>query len=282
MEPAAKRRTNRASPNATRISTTARGTTPNLLTPFANWYREALPNGYYLYQEALASAPTTHVRVRNGKTKKESQDLQPGLVQLPRDLLPARGKKAATEAIQAYGLGASAPRSSLAPSRSTRGSPRSSRRSRDKEACIIFPTGYSANVGLDLHPHAGDTIFLDQTPTPPSSTGRSWPVQDLVSSAQQPNGPRAEDGSDHGQEAGRGRGCYSMDGDICTLPKILEVSRRHGGGRSSTRRTPRSSSGPTAAGWRSTTGSTRRSTFTWARSRRARGRGWLRRVVAGT
>ena len=27
----------------------------NLLTPFAHWYREALPNGYYLYQEALAS-----------------------------------------------------------------------------------------------------------------------------------------------------------------------------------------------------------------------------------
>ena len=46
----------------------------NLLTPFARWYREALPNGYYLYQEALASAPTTHVRVRNGKTK-EFQDL---------------------------------------------------------------------------------------------------------------------------------------------------------------------------------------------------------------
>ena len=46
----------------------------NLLTPFARWYRDALPNGYYLYQEALASAPTTRVRVRNGKTK-EFQDL---------------------------------------------------------------------------------------------------------------------------------------------------------------------------------------------------------------
>ena len=29
----------------------------NLLTPFARWYHEALPNGYYLYSEALASAP---------------------------------------------------------------------------------------------------------------------------------------------------------------------------------------------------------------------------------
>ena len=40
----------------------------NLLQPYADWYREAKPNGYYLYQEALGSAPTTHVRVKNGKT----------------------------------------------------------------------------------------------------------------------------------------------------------------------------------------------------------------------
>mgnify|MGYP001125110267 CR=1 FL=1 len=40
----------------------------NLLRPFAQWYSDARPNGYYLYQEALGSAPTTHVRVKNGKT----------------------------------------------------------------------------------------------------------------------------------------------------------------------------------------------------------------------
>ena len=46
----------------------------NLLRPYADWYREARPNGYYLYQEALSSAPTTRVRVKNGKTGME-QDL---------------------------------------------------------------------------------------------------------------------------------------------------------------------------------------------------------------
>ena len=40
----------------------------NLLGPFCEWYEEAKPNGYYLYSEPLSSAPTTHVRVRNGKT----------------------------------------------------------------------------------------------------------------------------------------------------------------------------------------------------------------------
>ncbi len=42
----------------------------NLLKPYADWFRAARPNGYYLYQEALSSAPTTRVRVKNGQTGK--------------------------------------------------------------------------------------------------------------------------------------------------------------------------------------------------------------------
>ena len=46
----------------------------NLLTPFARWYQEARPNGYYLYQEALgkrARPPTSACatgRPRSGRT----------------------------------------------------------------------------------------------------------------------------------------------------------------------------------------------------------------------
>ena len=40
----------------------------NLLGPFSEWYREALPNGYYLYSEPLQGAPETRVHVRNRKT----------------------------------------------------------------------------------------------------------------------------------------------------------------------------------------------------------------------
>ena len=46
----------------------------NLLTPFREWYDEALPNGYYLYSEPLTTAPTTRVRVKNRKTG-QVQDL---------------------------------------------------------------------------------------------------------------------------------------------------------------------------------------------------------------
>ena len=45
----------------------------NLVDPFREWYREALPAGYYLYSEPLSTAPTTHVRVRNNKTGKEQE-----------------------------------------------------------------------------------------------------------------------------------------------------------------------------------------------------------------
>jgi hypothetical protein len=40
----------------------------NLLGPFNDWYREAKPNGYYLYSEPLSSVPSTRVHVRSGKT----------------------------------------------------------------------------------------------------------------------------------------------------------------------------------------------------------------------
>ena len=40
----------------------------NLLVPFGEWYAEARPAGYYLYQEPVQSAPTTRVRVKNRKT----------------------------------------------------------------------------------------------------------------------------------------------------------------------------------------------------------------------
>src|SRR5947209_19945534 len=40
----------------------------NLLAPFMEWYTEAKPAGYYLYQEPLSTAPATKVKVKNNKT----------------------------------------------------------------------------------------------------------------------------------------------------------------------------------------------------------------------
>src|SRR5512132_1147335 len=120
----------------------------NLLRPYAEWYREARPNGYYLYQEALASAPTTRVRVKNGSTGQLQDLLNLASYNYLGISYRPEVKQAAIDAVQRYGLGAS-------------GSPilsgtfdvheefaRAMAEFKEKEAAILFPTGYSANVGF--------------------------------------------------------------------------------------------------------------------------------------
>ena len=202
----------------------------NLLRPFADWYRDARPSGYYLYAEALGSAPTTHVRVKNGKTGRW-QDLfnlasynYLGISYRP------EVKKAAAEALEKYGLGAS-------------GSPILSgtfdvheefaaelARFKDKEACIVFPTGYSANVGfISALMRSGDTILLDQYSHASIVDGAILAKSKTVFFRH--NNPldlERKIAGVKGKKLVVVEGVYSMDGDMCALPEILEVSKRHG------------------------------------------------------
>lgn len=202
----------------------------NLLRPFADWWSEARPNGYYLYQEALGSAPTTHIRVKNGKTGRW-QDLfnlasynYLGISYRP------EVKKAAAEALEKYGLGAS-------------GSPILSgnfdvheefvselARFKDKEACIVFPTGYSANVGfISSLMRSGDTILLDQYSHASIVDGAILAKSKTVFFRH--NNPldlERKIAGVKGKKLVVVEGVYSMDGDMCFLPEILEVTKRHG------------------------------------------------------
>lgn len=202
----------------------------NLLTPFANWYREALPNGYYLYSEPMQTAPTTRVRVRNRRT---------GVVQ---DLLNLASynylgisyrdevKQAAVEAVMKYGLGAS-------------GSPILSgtfdihnelteavAAFKDKAGAIVFPTGYSANVGfISALMRPGDHIILDQYSHASIVDGAILAKSNTVFFRH--NNPldlERKLGRCKGKKLVVVEGVYSMDGDICALPEIVEVCKRHG------------------------------------------------------
>jgi 7-keto-8-aminopelargonate synthetase-like enzyme len=135
----------------------------NLLGPFNEWYREALPNGYYLYSEPLSTVPGTQVRVRSRKTGQVVDLINMASYNYLGISYRDEVKEAAIEAIRRFGLGAS-------------GSPILSgtfeihkeleseiASFKDKEAAILFPTGYSANVGfISAIMRAGDTILLDQ------------------------------------------------------------------------------------------------------------------------
>src|SRR5262245_12489355 len=120
----------------------------NVLAPFMEWYTEAIPNGYYLYSQAMSSAPGTRVTIKNGKTGRVLDLITMASYNYLGLSYRDEVKRAAVEAIEKYGLGAS-------------GSPILSgtfdihdelaealAAFKDKEAAILFPTGYSANVGF--------------------------------------------------------------------------------------------------------------------------------------
>lgn len=202
----------------------------NLLGPFAEWYEEALPNGYYLYSEPLTSAPTTHVKVRNRKTG-EVQDLL-NLASYNYLGISYRDevKQAAVEAVQKYGLGAS-------------GSPilsgtldihldlaKAVADFKDKEAAILFPTGYSANVGfISSLMRAGDNILLDQYSHASIVDGAILAKSKTIFFRH--NNPMDLERKllkCAGKKLVIVEGVYSMDGDVCLLPEIVEVCKRHG------------------------------------------------------
>jgi 8-amino-7-oxononanoate synthase len=202
----------------------------NLLRPYADWYRAARPSGYYLYQEALGSAPTTHIRVRNGKTGQWLDLLNMASYNYLGISYRPEVKKAAAEAIEKYGLGAS-------------GSPILSgtfdiheefaselARFKDKEACILFPTGYSANVGfISALMRAGDTIFLDQYSHASIVDGAILAKSKTIFFRH--NNPldlERKMAKEKGKKLVIVEGVYSMDGDMCALPEVVEVTKRHG------------------------------------------------------
>jgi glycine C-acetyltransferase len=202
----------------------------NLLGPFEEWLREALPHGYYLYSEPLQDAPTTRVRVRNRKTG-EVQDLL-NLASYNYLGISYRDevKEAGIEALRRYGLGAS-------------GSPilsgtfdihnelaQAIADFKEKDAAILFPTGYSANVGfISSLMRAGDTIFLDQYSHASVVDGAILAKSRTVFFRH--NNPldlERKLAGTRGKKLVVVEGVYSMDGDICVLPEIVEVSKRHG------------------------------------------------------
>jgi 8-amino-7-oxononanoate synthase len=202
-----------------------------LLEPFDDWWREVEPAGYYLYELPLHSRPGTRVDVEDTKTG----EVRRGLVNfasynyLGLSYRP-EVKQAIKDAVDLYGGGSS-------------GSPILSGTTvlhqqlademaafKGKEAALIFPTGYSANVGTIAGlMRSGDLIVADQFAHASVVDGmilskaksrffRHNRVDDLE---------RKIKGFD-GKKLVIIEGVYSMDGDVPPLAEIVEVCRKHG------------------------------------------------------
>ena len=202
-----------------------------LLDPFEEWYSQVKPAGYYLYELPLQTQPGTRVDIRDTKTG----EIRHGLVNfasynyLGLSYRP-EVKQAIKDAVDIYGGGAS-------------GSPILSGTTelhklfaeemadfKGKEATILFPTGYSANVGTIAGlMRSGDLIVADQF-------AHASIVDGMILSKAKSRFFRHNRADDldrklsgfSGKKLVIVEGVYSMDGDVPPLPELLEVCRKHG------------------------------------------------------
>ena len=201
-----------------------------LLEPFDDWYSQVRPEGYYLYELPLHSQPGTRVDVGDTKTG----EVRKGLVNfasynyLGLSYRP-EVKRAIQEAAEIYGGGSS-------------GSPILSGTTnlhlqfkaeiadfKGQESALLFPTGYSANVGTIAGlMRSGDLVVADQFAHASIVDGM------ILSKAKSKffRHNRADDldrklsGFD-GKKLVIVEGVYSMDGDTPPLAEIVEVCKKH-------------------------------------------------------
>lgn len=203
----------------------------DLLDPFGKWWEEVRPKGYYQYELPIHSAPATRVDVEDTKTGEVRKGLLNfasynylGLSYRP------EVKEAIKAAVDRYGAGSSGSPILSGTTALLQQLAEAVARFKGKEAAMIFPTGYSANVGLIAGlMRAGDLVVADQYAHASIVDGM------ILSKAQsrffRHNRPQELDRKLQGFEGKKLvviEGVYSMDGDLAPLPEIVEVCRNRG------------------------------------------------------
>jgi glycine C-acetyltransferase len=201
-----------------------------MLEPFEEWYRQVRPRGYYQYELPLHSAPSTRVDVKDTKTG----ELRTNLINFAsynylglsyRDEV----KEAIKQAVDIYGGGSSGSPILSGTTDLHRRLAAKLAEFKGKEDTLIFPTGYSANVGVIAGlMRSGDLIVADQYAH--ASIVDGMILSKATSRFFRHNRPEDLDRKLKGFEGKKlviVEGVYSMDGDIPPLPEIVEVARKH-------------------------------------------------------
>jgi glycine C-acetyltransferase len=201
-----------------------------MLEPFKEWWGQVHDRGYYQYELPLHSAPSTRVDVKDTKTG----ELRKNLVNFAsynylglsyRDEV----KQAIKETVDQYGGGSSGSPILSGTTNLHRELATKVAEFKGKEAAMIFPTGYSANVGVIAGlMRSGDLIVADQYAH--ASIVDGMILSKATSRFFRHNKPEDLDrklGKFEGKKLVIVEGVYSMDGDIPPLPEIVEVCRKH-------------------------------------------------------
>jgi glycine C-acetyltransferase len=201
-----------------------------ILEPYTEWYDDAQLRGYYLYGQPISSRPQPRVELQEKLEQRRLNLLNLssynylGLSYRPEVI------EAGKRALDRYGLGAA-------------GSPllsgtmdvhleleRELAAFKNKPACMLFPTGYSTNIGLIqgiMRP--GDLIVADQNSHASIVDGAILSKADVRFFRHN----KPEDLEKKLKHATSGRklvvieGVYSMDGDVCRLPEIVEIAKKY-------------------------------------------------------
>ena len=202
-----------------------------LLDPFEDWWTQVKPAGYYLYELPLHTAPGTRVDVKDTKTG----ELRKGLVNfasynyLGLSYRP-EVKEAIKEAAEVYGGGSSGSPILSGTTQLHRQFSEEMAAFKGKDAALLFPTGYSANVGTIAGlMRSGDLIVADQF-------AHASIVDGMILSKAKSRFFRHNRADDldrklagfSGKKLVIVEGVYSMDGDVPPLREIIDVCRKHG------------------------------------------------------
>lgn len=202
-----------------------------LLEPFDDWWTEVKPAGYYLYELPLHTAPGTRVDVEDTKTGEIRRNLVNfasynylGLSYRP------EVKQAIKDAVDVYGGGSSGSPILSGTTALHRQFAEQIADFKGTEAAMIFPTGYSANVGTIAGlMRSGDLIVADQY-------AHASIVDGMILSKAKSRFFRHNRADDlerklkgfEGKKLVIVEGVYSMDGDTPPLGEIVEVCQRYG------------------------------------------------------
>ena len=200
-----------------------------ILEPYTQWYDVAQLQGYYLFAQPMLARPTTRIVLEEKLEQRRLNLLNLssynylGLSYRPEVI------EAAKLALDRYGLGAAGSPILSGTMDVHRELERELAAFKHKPAVMIFPTGYSTNVGLIqglMRP--GDLVVADQNVHASIVDGA------ILSKAEvrffkhnRPEDLEVKLNRRKGKKLVIVEGVYSMDGDVCPLPEIVEIAKEH-------------------------------------------------------
>ncbi len=202
----------------------------SILEPYNEWYNQAVPEGYYLFAQAMSTPPSGSVDLteglhRNHVTLVNLSSYNYLGLSYRREVIEAgkggdravRARRGRFSDFERHDGRALQLEAALA-------------KFKKKEAVMVFPTGYSTNVGMiSALMRPGDWVISDQNAHASIVDGailskanvrffRHNSPADLEKKLKQTTGKKLV----------AIEGVYSMDGDVCPLPELVAVAKKYG------------------------------------------------------